>query len=158
MKKYCFLFFWFVYVFSFKIARCQVIDTPIAYFVVQPKVVVIDSFKVSGRVIGFNLEDLSGAIVTDMCSGQRVSTDSRGMYQLTVAKNDTVFFQYPHHSDEQRAIKRPQDKLNIILVKRQTDGLPANHSRSDYDKARRADEDFYRILEKDAKLEGKWNY
>jgi hypothetical protein len=139
-------------------ATAQVIDTPIVYFQHDPKVVVKDTFLIKGRVIGFNLEDIGAASVTNMCTGEGTTTNKRGMYQIRAVKNDTVVFQFARHSLEYREAKRSKENLNIILIRRKTEELPVGYSRSDYNKARKADEEFYRILEKDAKLEGRWIY
>ncbi len=150
MKK-LYLFFFLIVVLS-KTSYAQAIDTPVT----EPRV--IEKFLINGRVIGFNLEDLDGATIINVCSAEKVSANSHGIYRITAAKGDTLIFEFAHHSKEVRPIKYPKEKLNVIMVKRKTDDLPANYSRREYNNAVKADAEFYRILEKDARLEGKWNY
>jgi len=140
-----------------KTAFCQVIiDTPITNFVKQPNLYVI--VPIRGRVIGLNLEVLHGVIITNKRTGDKSSSDNNGIYQLSVAKGDTLIFEFLNHSKETRIIKHPQENLNVVMIKRTADQLPPNASPSDLRKAEKADDELYRILEKDAKLEGKWNY
>jgi hypothetical protein len=113
---------------------------------------------IKGRVIGMNLESLEGVIITNKWTAEKTKTDSHGIYQLSVSTGDTITFECLRHSKEIRIIKHPKPVLNVILIKRKADELPLNSSPSDLKKAERADEEFYSILEKDAKLEGKWNY
>jgi len=143
----------------------QTTDTPIEHFVPRPppdhvfkaqKVAV--PFTINGRIVGVNLEDVSGAQVTNICSGETVLTNSRGIYQLKALKGDAIGISFPKYSKEIRIIKSEKDPLNVVLFKRKADNLPPGHTEQDYNKARRDDEDLLRILEKDAKLEDKWKY
>ena len=113
---------------------------------------------IRGRVIGINLDILQGVVITDKRTGDKTNSDNNGIYRLNVAKGDTVTFDLAPRSQETRVIKRTQDALNVILIKRAANQLPANSSPTDIKKAKKADDELYRILEKDAKLEGKWNY
>lgn len=156
-KRYFLLLFLSAFL-SIKIASAQVIDTPIRYFQHMDKVVVKDTFIVKGRVIGFNLEDINAGSVINICSGEVTLTNKRGLFQIKATKNDTLVFEFTRHSREYRELKKPKENLNVILIRRKTEELPAGYSSSDYNKARKADQEFYRILEKDAKVEGKWIY
>jgi hypothetical protein len=113
---------------------------------------------IKGRVIGINLEILQGVTITDKRTGDKTSSDNNGIYQLNVAEGDTITFELAPRSEETRVIKHTKDALNVILIKRTADQLQANSSPTDFKKAKKADDELYRILEKDAKLEGKWNY
>ena len=140
----------------------QVPDTPITNFVPQPKAFKttkpVKSFSLTGRVLGVNLENVQGAVVTNRRTAEKTTTDSQGIYRITAAKSDTLTFEIAKYSKSQFIIRLERDKVNIIMIKRKADDLPAGHSASDYKKAHNEDDDLYRILEKDAKLEGKWNY
>jgi hypothetical protein len=137
----------------------EIIDTPIEYFVVAPKAIKPKTYVlISGRILGVNLEDLKGAVVTNLCTAERVSTDSHGVYHILAAKGDSLGFEFPKYSKTIEAVKAPNDPLNIVMIKRTADNLPPVHSASDLRKAKSADDELYRILNKDAKLEGKWKY
>jgi hypothetical protein len=133
----------------------EIIDTPIVHDL-NPKF--YKTFSLNGRVIGMNLENVSGASVTNKRTAESVNTDGNGLYKITAAKGDTLFFAIAKYAKEMRPVKNSKENLNVILMKRKANNLPAKHSRSDYDKAKAEDDELYRILEKDAKLEGKWNY
>jgi len=133
----------------------EIIDTPIVHDL-TPKV--YKSFLVNGRVIGMNLEILQGVNIINKRTNETTGTDASGIYKISAAKGDTLFFKSGKYSMEMRRVKTPAEKLNVILIKRKTDDLPAGRSQSDFNKAQRDDNDTYRILEKDAKLEGKWVY
>jgi len=154
----------FVLLFFARLAVAQeIIDTPIEHILVYPSdksapVRIYKTFPLTGRVIGMNLENASGASVTNKRTAESVSTDGNGLYKITAAKGDTLFFAIAKYSKEMRPVKNSKENLNVILMKRKANNLPAKHSQSDYDKAKAEDDELYRILEKDAKLEGKWNY
>jgi hypothetical protein len=116
------------------------------------------TFTVNGRVLGFNLEFLQGVIVTNSRTKEKTITDSRGFFRLTGARDDNFIFEVAGHSKEIRVVKSAKDKLNVIMIKRKVDELPPNASQATIDEATAADDKFYRILEKDAKLEEKWKY
>jgi hypothetical protein len=140
-----------------KTAFCQaIIDTPITNFVKQPQTYLVSSIK--GRVVGLNVEMLQGVIITNKRTGDKTNSDNNGIYQLNVAKGDTIIFEFLNHSKEMRVIKHLQENLNVVMIKKKADEMPPNASPSDLRKAEKADDELYRILEKDAKLEGKWNY
>ncbi|HEY4325219.1 MAG TPA: hypothetical protein VGN20_14575 [Mucilaginibacter sp.] len=149
------VFFIFTF-FSSKTTFAQIIDTPIEHYVFakDPKPFIIKVVK--GRVIGMSLENLNGVTVSNTRTAEKVITNNLGFYQLNVAKYDTITFESPGHSKELRVIKRTNENLNVILIKRKTDTLSPGSE--EYKKAGKADNELYRILEKDAKLEGKWNY
>ena len=143
-----------------KTASCQeIIDTPITNLILPPKTPpVLKTFPVNGRVIGLNLEVLQGVIVTNIRTKEKTSTDSRGIFELTAAKGDTVTFDFANHSEEERVAKNGKDHINVIMIKRTVDSMPPGSGPGEIRKAARADDELYRILEKDAKLEDKWNY
>lgn len=150
------LFSFFILLSLSRLALAQeIIDTPIVHDL-TPKV--YKTFFVSGRVIGMNLETVQGVNIINKRTGEIANTDGNGIYKISAAKSDTLFFKTGKYSMEMRQIKAPADKMNVIMIKRKTDELPANHSQSDFNKAQREDNELYRILEKDAKLEGKWIY
>jgi hypothetical protein len=155
MKKTLLLLSFLLLIFLSKISSAQIIDTPIVHDL-TPRI--YKMFLIQGRVIGVNLEDVNGAAITNKRTAEKIMTNSHGIYELNAAKGDTLIFEIAKYSKDSRIIKNPKERLNVILIKRKTDELPANHSSSDYNKAGRADEELLRILEKDAKLEGKWNY
>jgi len=136
------------------------VDTPIEHDVGirDPKPKVINSVLLTGRVIGVNLENVQGVSVTNIRTSEKVNTDSRGVYHVNAAKGDTLAFYIAKYSKDIIIVKSVKDNLDLILFKRKVDDLPANHSQSDYNKAKKEDNELYRILEKDAKLEEKWKY
>lgn len=140
-----------------KPAFCQqVADAPNANNLMLP-----DLYKtvlIRGRVIGINLEVLQDVIITNKRTGDKTNSDNNGIYQLNVIEGDTITFELVPRSQETRVIKHKQGALNVILIKRTADQLPVASSPADLKKAKKADDELYRILEKDAKLEGKWNY
>jgi hypothetical protein len=153
MKKLFFLFSVTLMFFVSKTSLAQIIDTPIEHYVFAHDE---KMFLLKGRVIGLNLENLNGAIISNIRTDEKATTNTKGFYQLNAAKSDTISFEFANHSKEIRTIKYPDEKLNVILILRQADGI--NSSSTAYRKAIKADNELYRILEKDAKLEGKWNY
>jgi len=140
----------------------DIIDTPITHYVFDKKVKVNVKinpvFLVSGRVLGMNLEDIIGATVTNKRTAEKAITADHGTYQIDAAKGDTLVFSIAKYSLELRPVRSATDRLNMIMVKRKADSLPAGYSKSNYNRARREDEELIRILEKDARLEGKWKY
>ncbi|HEY8782659.1 MAG TPA: hypothetical protein VIM16_13630 [Mucilaginibacter sp.] len=167
MKKLFLLFSFILIVLLSKTVLAQeVADTPIVHNigvqapkVYKAKVLKLNKpFPITGRVLGVNLENVEGVIVTNICTAEKASTDSHGIYHIEAAKGDTLAFEIPKYSGELRSIKAQKGNLNIIMIKRKAIDLLPNHSRSDYSKARKDDDELYRILEKDAKIEGKWNY
>ncbi|MFI5137342.1 MAG: hypothetical protein ACHQIM_05905 [Sphingobacteriales bacterium] len=137
----------------------EIIDTPIEYFVVAPKAIKPKTYVlVTGRILGVNLEDVKGAIITNLCTAEKASSDSHGVYHIRAAKGDSIGFEFPKYSKNIAAVKAPDDPLNIVMIKKTADNLPAVHSPSDLRKAKNADDELYRILQKDAKLEDKWKY
>jgi hypothetical protein len=64
----------------------------------------------------------------------------------------------PKYSAKFVGVKSQKDQFNIILIKRQTDALPSGASGADFEKAEKEDNKLLKILDKDAKAEGKWNY
>jgi hypothetical protein len=158
MKKSLLLLSFILLVFLSKNALGQeVIDTPITNFYKPPRVYV--NFPVKGRVIGIvNLEELEGVAIANKRTSEKTTTNSHGFYQLNAAKGDTLLFNFSRYSKDVRVIKSPKENLNVILINKKVNSLPANSSKSDLKKAEREDEDLYRILEKDAEREGKWNY
>jgi hypothetical protein len=135
-----------------KISNAQIIDTPIEHYVFAKDLEKV----IKGRVIGMSLENIGNATVSNIRTKEKATTNSQGFYELKAAKEDTIVFEHVGHSKELRVIKHTEDKLNVILIKRKTDTLDPDSG--DYKKAAKADNELYRILEKDAKLEGKWNY
>src|SRR5580693_3175660 len=106
-----------------KTAHCQhVTDTSNAIGVASHSIYVI--VPIRGRVIGLNLQILQGVTITDKRTGDKTNSDSNGIYQLNVAKGDTLTFELAPRSQEIRVIKRTQDPLNVILKKRTADQLP----------------------------------
>jgi len=158
MNKLLLLSLFFLLFLSEKGLGQETIDTPIEHYIVykQPKDYV--TFSVSGRIIGMNLENVQGVIVTNKRTATKTNSDSRGVYQVSAAKGDTLTFEVAKYSREQYIVKSPKENGNIIMIKRKTDNLSPGSLQSDYDKAHRDDEELMRILQKDAKLEGKWNY
>ena len=159
------LFVVFVLLCSFcKQSFCQErVDTPITNFVPQPPpdkkprpIVPLYTVNLSGRVIGVNLEVVSGAAVTNYRSDEKTLTNSNGIFQITVAKGDTLTIEVGKYSKGLFVVRSLKENINIVMIKRKTDGLTPGAS--GYGKANRDDEELLRILEKDAKLEGKWNY
>ncbi|BAU55814.1 hypothetical protein [Mucilaginibacter gotjawali] len=147
-----------------KAAFCQeIIDTPIEHYIVykDPKVIKVKinpPFAITGRVIGMNLENVQGVMVTNICTAETAKTDNNGIYHIHAAKGDTLAFVIPKYSNELRGIKPSRENLNIILIKRKADSFVNKSPGRDYSKALSDDNELYRILEKDAKLEGKWIY
>ncbi len=138
-------------------AQQAVADTPITNYVFysnnnKP------TFSISGRVLGMNLENVQGVTVLDICTAEKAVTDNHGLYTIGVCKGDTLAFLIPKYSVFVRGFKSPKDNGNMIMIKLETDKLPANYSPADYRKAEAADNKLLHILEKDAKVEGKWNY
>jgi hypothetical protein len=155
MKKILLLLSFILLLFLSKTSSAQIIDTPIVHDL-TPRI--YKTFAIQGRVIGVNLEDVAGVTITNKRTAGKITTNSHGIYEVNAAKGDTLFFEVSKYSKVMEVIRNPKERLNIILIKKKTDELPANHSSSDYNKANRADDELLRILEKDAKLEGKWNY
>jgi hypothetical protein len=145
-----------------KTALCQeIIDTPIEHYLVYPTqkpAQVRKPFPVTGRIIGINLENVKDATVMNICTAETTKTDNNGIYHITAAKGDTLAFMTTKYSVEMRGIKPSKENLNIIMIKRKADGFSFKKSSKDYNKAVDDDNELYRILEKDAKLEGKWVY
>jgi hypothetical protein len=148
-------------VFFAKTAFCQeTTDTPITHFVPQPgpnKIIKPENIaSLTGRVIGVNLENVAGVAITNSRTAEKTTTDSQGIFKAKVAKDDTLTFEVGKYSRTQVIVRSLKDKLNIVMIKKKTDGLKPDEE--GYNKARKDDEELLRILEKDAKLEGKWNY
>jgi hypothetical protein len=158
MKKLSLLFAFILLVFLSKnVLGQEVIDTPITNFYKPPRVYV--NSPITGRVIGIvNLEELGGVAVANKRTTEKTTTNNHGFYQLNAAKGDTLLFDFSRYSKDIRVIRNPKEKLNVILMNKKVNSLPANASKSDLRKAERDDEDLYRILEKDAEREGKWSY
>lgn len=133
----------------------QIIDTPIVHDLTQINYVM---FNVSGRVINMNLKDISEATITNKRTNEKAKTDMMGIFHIGATVRDTLFFEYPKLSTEMRSIKHPKDQINVVMIARKIDHLPLNYSKEEHERAIREDEKFYRILEKDAKLEGRWKY
>lgn len=133
-------------------------DTAITYIVKYRTPPEYKPFAITGRVIGTNLESIKAAQVINICSGQTTNADDNGIFHFQAAKGDTLAFIGSRYPPMTTGVKSPKDKFNIILMKRKADLLPPGHSRSDYEKAKKDDENLYKILDKDAKEEGKWNY
>ncbi len=136
----------------------EIIDTPIRYILKYHTAEDYKPFPVMGRVIGTNLESIKNGEVINICSGQTTKADDNGIFHFQAGKGDTLAFISSKYSPTIIGVKSPKDKFNIILIKRKTAALPPGHTRSDYEKAKKEDEDLYKILDKDAKEEGKWNY
>lgn len=113
---------------------------------------------VRGRVLGVNLENVAGATVTNCRTADKTVTDANGIYQLNVAKGDTVIFRIARYSVTPEVVKSLRDNLNVIMIKRKADSLPAGSPPSEYKKAKRDDKKMVEILEKDARLDDKWKY
>jgi hypothetical protein len=141
----------------------QTPDTPITNFVPQPPpdkkpkpIIPLVTANLSGRVLGVNLENVSAVTIINYRSDEKTLTNSNGIFQLTVAKGDTLTFKVGKYSKGLFVVRSLKEKINVILIKRKTDGLTPGVA--GYAKANREDEELLRILEKDAKLEGKWDY
>ena len=132
-------------------------DTAIEHLVVY-RTVVYKPFPVSGRVIGVNLESVKGGQVINICSADTGRTDDNGFFHLSAAAGDTLAFVSPKYSATVVGVRSQKDKFNVILIKRKTASLPPGYAESDYNKAAREDNNLLKILDKDAKAEGKWNY
>jgi hypothetical protein len=132
-------------------------DTAIENFVVY-RTDVYKPFPVSGRVIGANLEIIKSGQVINICSGEATRTDENGMFHANGALKDTLVFVSPKYSARFICIKSAKERYNVILIKSNQNQLPADATESDHNKAARQDENLLKILDKDAKLEGKWNY
>jgi hypothetical protein len=163
LKKISLLSFFFLLILAKQGFAQEIIDTPITNLILPPKIPKPVKPKVyvmiTGRVLGVNLENVQGVIVTNICTDEKVSTDNHGIYHINVAKGDSVGFAVAKYSSVLKGIKSDKaETLNVIMIKRKADNLPPGHSRDDYNKAKTEDDDLYRILEKDAKVEGKWNY
>jgi len=156
MKKIFLLLSLTALLFLSKTAVCQAVtDTPIVHNL-DPTF--YKTSLLTGRVIGVNLENVQGVSITNIRTSEKASTDSRGIYQVNAAKGDTLAFYIAKYSKDTLIVGSIKENLNLIMIKRKVDELPANHSESDFNRARRADNELYRVLEKDAKLEGKWKY
>ena len=152
--------------FSSRVFCQERVDTPITNFVPQPppdqkpgKPKIIKPpviVNLSGRVIGVNLENVSSATVTNGRSDEKTVTNSQGIFQITVEKGDTLIVELGKYSKSVFVVRSLKENINIVMIKRKTDGLTPGAP--GYGKANREDEELLRILEKDAKLEGKWNY
>lgn len=151
-------FLFFLTFFIKPILAQERVDTPLQYIVTYPAHIESKPFPVTGRLVGMNLEILKGALATDICTGESVKTDDNGFFHLNAAKGDTLGFCYGRYSVTMVPVKTSKEHYNVVLMKRKTDGLPQPYTHSEYDKAKKEDEDMYKILDKDAKLEGRWNY
>ena len=159
VKKALLIFPFLILIFLSKSSQAQeVTDTPIRNFILYNRPVVYKPFPVTGRVVGMNLEILKAAEVINLCTAETTKADDNGIYHISAGKGDTLAFAYGRYSATLLGIKAPKDKINIVLMKRKADNLPPGHSESDYEKAKKEDDELYKILDKDAKLEGKWNY
>jgi hypothetical protein len=159
MKKIHLLLLIILPVFFAGAAAAQAVaDTPIEHYVVYEQPKIEKMYTITGRIIGVNLETVQGGTVTNMCTGERTKTDNQGIYRISASKNDSLAFEFPKYSSGLRSIKSPNENLNIIMIKRKADNLPPGYSQSDYKKAVKDDNELYRVLEKDAKLEGRWKY
>jgi hypothetical protein len=133
-------------------------DTAIEHFVVYRNNITAYTFPVTGRIVGTNLENVKAQVI-NTCSGQSSLTDNNGIYHIEVAAGDTLGFVSQKYTPNWLAVK-PQKKgnINVILIRRKTEVLAPGYSGSDYKKAVKEDDELLRVLEKDAKAEGKWNY
>ncbi|MGH7237242.1 MAG: hypothetical protein ACREGF_01770 [Candidatus Saccharimonadales bacterium] len=160
LKKLSFLLLFFALNFLSQSSSAQTApDTAIEYFVVYRSTADYKPFPVTGRVIGINnLEIVKGATVINICTGETTRTNNNGIYHTSGAKDDTLAFVLPKYSASLRCIKSPKEKINVILFNKKVDGLHPGYSRPDYNRAVKDDKELLKILEKDAKLEGKWKY
>ena len=159
MNKLLFLSSFILLIFLSETALCQeVIDTPIVNFIFYKTPKVYKPFVVVGRVLVVDLGDARGAIVINACTAETAIADTHGFYQINAIKGDTLAFQLSKYSIAMQGVRSPNDKINVILFKRKSDNLPPDHSKSDYNKAKKEDDELYRILDKDAKQDGKWKY
>jgi hypothetical protein len=133
----------------------DVIDTPIEHIEVY-KTIGYKPSPISGRAIGANLEVLKEARVINMCSAQATKTDDNGFFHLDAAIGDTIAFVSPKYPVRQVSVKSVKDKLNVVVFKEQSASLTPGTP--DFIKAEKEDSKLLKILEKDAREEGKWNY
>ncbi|MDR3694436.1 hypothetical protein [Mucilaginibacter sp.] len=146
----------FILLFLSRAALAQeIIDTPIVHDL-TPKV--YKTFTVKGRVLGMNLEFVQGVTVTNKRTSENVTTDVNGIFRITATTGDTLFFNISKYSNDTLKFRSPKENLNLVMIKRKVDSLPPGCSAGEYNRAKREDNELYRILEKDAKLEGKWKY
>ena len=159
LKKSPLLLLLFIVGFLSKTAQAQdITDTPIRHFILYNRPAEYKPFPITGRVIGTNLESIKGAEVINICTGETTKADDNGIFHFQAGKGDTLAFAGSKYSATIIGVKSPKEKFNIILIKRKANTLPPGHSGSDYEKAKKEDEGLYKILDKDAKEEGKWNY
>jgi hypothetical protein len=161
MKKIILSLLIMVLFFYSKMTLAQdIIDTPITNYVFDKKVKVKinPTFLINGRVLGMNLEDVVGATVTNKHTAEKTITGDHGTFRINAAKGDTLAILISKYSLLLQAVKSATDQVNIIMIKRKADHLPDGYSKSDYNKARREDDELLRILEKDAGIEAKWKY
>jgi hypothetical protein len=156
-KMFVLLFFLPVFYTSGLFAQSAT-DTAIEHFVVYNQTAAYKPFSIKGRVIGARLESIKGAEVINLCTGDTAKADDEGIYHINAGKGDTLAFVYGRYSTAILGVRSAKEKFNIILIKRKTESLLPGYSRSDFEKARKDDDELYRILGKDAKEEGKWNY
>ncbi|WP_295671829.1 hypothetical protein [uncultured Mucilaginibacter sp.] len=163
INKIALFSFFILLLFSRSVLAQEIIDTPIEHYIVyqDPKVIKVKinpPFAITGRVIGMNLENVQDVAVTNICTAETAKTDNNGIYRIHAAKGDTLAFVISKYSTELRGVKPSKENLNIILIKRKADAFVNKIPIHDYNKAVSDDNDIYHILEKDAKLEGKWVY
>ena len=158
MKRMIFSCVFVLLALELKTAAAQGVDTPIENLIVYKTPRVYKPFQLTGRVIGINLENVQSATVINICTAEKTMTDSFGIYHINAAKGDTLEFQFQKYSNELRRVGTQSGNMNIILIKRKTDNFNPGGQQTDYSKAKKDDDELYRILEKDAKLEGKWKY
>jgi hypothetical protein len=133
-------------------------DTAITFFVKYRAPLEYKPFPITGRVIGTKLESIKEAAVVNICTGETTKADDNGVFHFRAAKGDTLAFAGVNYSPTVVGVRSPKDKFNVILIKRKALSLPRIHSKPDFEKAQKEDEGLYKILDKDAKEEGKWNY
>lgn len=152
MKKIFLLSSFVLMLFISKITSAQIIDTPIEHEL-NPKLYVI-----KGRILGINLENVQGARITNIRTAESINSDSYGFYHINAAWGDSLAFYFSRYSKDTVIVKSHKENLNIIMIKRKVDELPPGYSQLDYYEANKKDHELYHILNKDAKLEGKWKY
>jgi hypothetical protein len=146
----------FIFSFLSRSALAQeIIDTPIVHDLTP---IVYKTYPVKGRVIGMNLEFVQGVTVTNKRTSENVSTDVNGIFRITAATGDTLVFNISKYSNDTLRVRSQKENLNLVMIKRKTDSLPPGYSTGEYNKAKREDNELYRILNKDAKTEEKWKY
>lgn len=113
--------------------------------------------RISGHIIDKNLNDLTGAQITNLNTHEKSYANEYGNYSIKAKMGDTLSFAFIGETTEKRMIIDTSKHLNILLINKTVNDLGAIWTKKQYKKAEREINRYYKQLEEKAKKEGKWD-